>query len=265
MGLRVFSGAVSLEQGLLTGQVLQVGGESRGRVYPPADVLVRRVQDVVDLPPLGVERPRRVGARQHGGRLVGEDDVAAAHLLQVLIVGHHRVAPAVVVVVGEAEVLTSLHDDLGDLGEVGDGDGGEEVVLDLEAEPAAVQQLPEGRVEVARRLHLQLAEVGGRLAVHTSRLERFLLLEALAVLVAHGEGEYHDEGADAKHEEHLPECDAPAAAGEERAAHGEDEADLAEDEAGQLDGSRVVDRHRVVVVAPAAGDDRLAVDERGDG
>ena len=45
----MFSGAVSLEQGLLAGQVLQVGGESRGRVYAPADVLVRRVQDVVDL------------------------------------------------------------------------------------------------------------------------------------------------------------------------------------------------------------------------
>ena len=47
------------------------------------------------------------------------------------------------------------------LGEVGDGDGGEEVVLDLEAEPAAVQQLPEGRVEVARRLHLVRGRVRG--------------------------------------------------------------------------------------------------------
>ena len=33
-------------------------------------------QGVVDLPPLCVERPRRVGARKHGCGLVGEDDVA---------------------------------------------------------------------------------------------------------------------------------------------------------------------------------------------
>ena len=37
-------------------------------------------QGVVDLPPLGVEWPRRVGTRHHRRRLVGEHDVAASGL-----------------------------------------------------------------------------------------------------------------------------------------------------------------------------------------
>ena len=49
-------------------------------------------EGVVDLPPLSVEWPRRVGAGQHGCGLVGEDDVAAFRMrVEVRVRGRGRV------------------------------------------------------------------------------------------------------------------------------------------------------------------------------
>ena len=73
--------------------------------------------------------------------------------------------------VRQAELGSRLHDDGGDGGQVADGDGGEEVVLDLVAEARAVEQLPERRAEVARRLDLGCCGVWVCVVcVHAARL-----------------------------------------------------------------------------------------------